>query len=238
MFQTQSFSAESNRHRTEAKRNTFQNRKKEAVFLDRTSTRTFRDVVVVGGLYYTSIPWRGENWGKCNRSIFIRRVLYYIHNFSPAVADCVMRFLCDNSNRCKMNSTYGSRSMGAILWKHSMNWPSLQNICGSCGWLFTFRIRNRIQRITAITARNAGDIFEIHWEMHRRFLLNKLNTKMHTWGTIFSFEMGMIFLGFHCSWNGFSMAITFLQGWINVILSHTLACNHRNRFHSRTTPDT
>lgn len=69
------------------------------------------------------------------------------------------RWECLGETHRKHNEmTYGSRSIGAILLKHSMNWPSLQTMLGICGVLLTFSIRNSMQSMTAITARNAGDM--------------------------------------------------------------------------------
>lgn len=56
-------------------------------------------------------------------------------------------------------STYGSRSTGAILYKQSRNCSSRHHTLGLKGWLWTFRMRNRMHTITATSVKKAVDIF-------------------------------------------------------------------------------
>lgn len=56
------------------------------------------------------------------------------------------------------HDTYGSRSTGAIFNMQSRKPSSKHHSTGLNAWELTFRIRNRIHKITATAVKNAVDI--------------------------------------------------------------------------------
>lgn len=58
----------------------------------------------------------------------------------------------------KNKNTYGSRKSGAILNMQSIKVVSIHHNAGFSAWLFTFNMRNRMHKITAIAVKNAVDI--------------------------------------------------------------------------------